>query len=396
MIEIGQLQARQREIQMRSATIGGEADMTDELRSELGALRVELVDNLARQNALEMAGQGHPKPELRNANDRQGHEYRQLLNKANLGKMMAGIADDAQGNGAEMELRQALGMPDNYIPLEMLETRAAVAVTGDESNSQLPWIQRVFPNSAAAFCGVDVSTVAVGEQTVPVIGTGVTIGFPGRVTAQAESSPTAAVTTLTPRRGTGNFPIAKEDLLKFPSMEDAWRMELSDAVMNAVDVDLLTLATKGLLAFGTAPTAPTDATTAAEYLADVYGAVDGALASNIDQIRLLVGPETYGHMGGAIYDTGSGMTVVDKLQSIGVGVLVTDNAGAYAGNMQEGLVIVGPPRRNAQGVMWGGVEIIRDEYTLASTGQIKFTVNVMWDFEMLRTTGYTRKRYRNS
>ena len=46
--------------------------------------------------------------------------------------------------------------------------------------------------------------------------------------------------------------------------------------------------------------------------------------------------------------------------------------------------------------MWGGVEIIRDEYTLASTGQIKFTVNVMWDFEMLRTTGYTRKRYRNS
>ena len=327
----------------------------------------------------------------------EGREIRQLVSKASLGKMMAGIADDGQGNGAERELRQARNLPDNYIPFDLLEKRAAVDVTGDEEGNTTPWIQRVFPNSAAAFCGVDVSTVDVGEVLVPVITTGVTIGFVAPGVAQAESSPEAAVTTLSPRRGTGNFPINKEDLAKFPGMEDAWRMELTEAVQNAIDVDLLTLAGKGLLkAGGTDPTEPSDPTTAAEFLADVYGAVDGAMSSAVSQNRLLVGPETYGYMGGLIYDAGSGMTVADKLASIGVQILVTDNAGPYAANDQDGLVIKGPPRRNAIGVTWAGIEIIRDEFSLAREGQLRFTVAVMWDFENVRSDGYVRKSYRRS
>ena len=260
-----------------------------------------------------------------------------------------------------------------------------------------PWIQRVFPNGAASFCGVDVQMAEVGEILVPVISTGVTIGFVAAGAAQAESSPVAAVTTLSPRRGTGNFPIAREDLAVFPMMEDAWRMELTDAVQNAIDVDLLTLASKGLLkAGGTDPTAPSDATTAPEFLADVYGAVDGAMSSAVNMNRLLVGPEVYGYMGSLIYDAGSGMTVADKLASIGVQVLVTDNAGAYASNAQDGLVIVGPPRRNAVGVTWRGVEIIRDEFSLAANGQLKFTVLVMWDYANVRPDGFIRKSYRRS
>ena len=163
-------------------------------------------------------------------------------------------------------------------------------------------------------------------------------------------------------------------------------MELTDAVQNAIDVDLLTLASKGLLkAGGTDPTDPANATTAAEFLADVYSGVDGALASSISQVKLLVGPETYGFMGGLVYDTGSGMTVVDKMASIGVDVMVSDNVGPYQNQDQDGLVIVGPPRRNSVGVMWNGVEIIRDEFTKAPEGQVKFTVLVMWDFENVRT-----------
>ena len=36
----------------------------------------------------------------------------------------------------------------------------------------------------------------------------------------------------------------------FPMMESAWRMELTDAVQNAIDVDMLTLASKGLAGSG--------------------------------------------------------------------------------------------------------------------------------------------------
>ena len=337
-----------------------------------------------------------PEPESREVKGSpEGRELRQLVSKASLGKMMAGIADDAQGNGAERELRQARNLPDNYVPWDMLEKRAAVDVTGDEEGNTTPWIQRVFPMSAAAFCGVDVQTVPVGQVLVPVISTGVTIGFVAAGAAQAESSPEATITTLTPRRGTGNFPINKEDLAVFPGMEDAWRMELTDAVQNAIDVDLLTLASKGLLvAGGTDPTDPADATTAVEFLADVYGAVDGAMSSAVNQNKLLVGPETYGYMGGLLYDTGSGVTVADKMASVGVEVMVSDNVGPYSQMDQDGLVVVGPPRRNSIGVMWNGVEIIRDVFSKAPEGQVKFTVAVMWDFENVRSAGYVRKSYR--
>ena len=327
----------------------------------------------------------------------EGRELKKLISKASLGKMMAGIADDGQGDGAERELRQARNLPDNYVPWDLLETRAAVSVTGDEEGNTTPWIQRVLPTSAAAFCGVDVQMAEVGEVLVPVITTGVTIGFVAAGAAQAESSPVAAVTTLSPRRATGNFPINREDLAKFPMMEDAWRMELTQAVQNAIDVDLLTLASKGLLVNGgTDPTDPSDATTAPAFLADVYGAVDGAMSSAVNQNRLLVGPETYGYMGGLVYDAGSGMTVADKLASIGVQVFATDNAGAYASNHQDGLVIKGMPRRNAIGVTWRGIEIIRDEFSLAANGQLKFTVLVMWDFANVRPDGFIRKSYRRS
>ena len=366
---------------------------TDAENEEVGTLTVEL-----RQLDRQLMAQKllSPEPETKTVTGTpEGREIRQLVNRASLGRMMSGIADDGQGNGAERELRQARNLPDNYVPWDLLEKRAAVSVSGDEEGNTTPWIQRLFPMSAAAFCGVDVSTVDVGEVLVPVITTGVTIGFVAAGAAQAESSPEAAVTTLTPRRGTGNFPVNKEALAVFPGMEDAWRMELTSAVQNAIDVDLLTLASKGLLVSGgTAPTDPSDPTTAAEFLADVYGAVDGVYASSVNQIKLLIGPETYGYMGGLIYDTGSGMTVADKLMSIGVQVLVTDNAGPYAANDQDGLVIVGPPRRNAIGVTWRGVEIIRDEFSLAREGQLRFTVAVMWDFENVRSAGYVRKSYR--
>ena len=130
----------------------------------------------------------------------EGREMRHLLANASLGRMMTGIANDEAGAGADAELRQHHNLPLNYVPWEMIcENRAALAMTGDEDGNQTPWIQTVFPNSASAFCGVDMTTVAVGEVNVPVVGTGLTISFPGENTAPAESAPTAAVTTLTPR-----------------------------------------------------------------------------------------------------------------------------------------------------------------------------------------------------
>lgn len=329
----------------------------------------------------------------------EGREMRHLLANASLGRMMTGIANDEAGAGADAELRQHLHLPANYVPWHMIaENRTALAMTGDEDGNVTPWINTVFPESAAAFCGVDVTTVAVGEVNVPVVGTGLTITFPGENTAPAESAPDAAVNTLTPRGARGFFPVSKTDLLKYPMLEDAWRMEMNAAIANALDKDLLTLAAKGLLAHGTTPTNPTDETTAAEYLAAIYAGVDGTYASGPGQVRLLVGGTIYTHMAGLLVNTGSTteLSVAEKVGGVSGGLFVSGNVNAYANNRQDAVVVKGPPRRNAVAVMWNGVEVIRDELTQASKGQVIFNVAAWADFEVLRGAGFIRHRFRNS
>ena len=311
--------------------------------------------------------------------------------------MLAGILEEGEGQGADRELRSALGIPSDYIPLALLERRAALTTSGDEPANTAPFIGRVFPMGAAAFCGVDVQSVEVGQLVVPVLSTGVTIGGPYTDSTEAtETTGAVAISTLEPKRLNGSFAVKQTDLATFPMLEDGLRADLGAAVQNAIDVDLLTRSSEGLLAFGTNPTAPANATTAAEFLVDLYSGVDGVYAGSIGDVRVLYGPETYAFAGGLVITTNHPETVIDKVSRIAGGVLVTDNAGAYTGNRQEGLIIKGVGHRNCVGALWSGVQIIRDEVTRAREGEVRMHVIGMWDFAVVRTAGYVRKSYRRS
>ena len=130
MNKILELELRQSEARQELADLL-EADADSE---KVGALNTEMrsLDRQIMGNKLLS-----PEPETKTMTGTpEGRELRQLIGKASLGKMMAGIADDGQGTGAERELRQARSLPDNYIPWDMLEKRAAVDVTGDERGIQ--------------------------------------------------------------------------------------------------------------------------------------------------------------------------------------------------------------------------------------------------------------------
>ena len=330
------------------------------------------------------------------AGDAEGREMRQLLNKASVDRMLAGILEEGEGEGPDRELRQALSIPADYIPLAMLEKRAALTTSGDEPANPQPFIGRVFPASAAAFCGVDVQSVPVGQVVVPVLATGVTIHGP--YTEATESTGDVDLSTLQPRRLSGSFAVKQTDLATFPMLEESLRADLGDALQNTVDVDLLTRADTGLLTSGngTDPTAPTAATTGSAFITDAYSGVDGIYASNVNQIRMLLGPETYQYAGSLLFQNNRPELTLEKLQGLVGGVFVTDNAGAYANNRQEGLIVKGPARRNCVGALWAGVQIIRDQVTRARQGEVRLHVIGMWDFTVLRTAGYIRKRYRTS
>ena len=360
----------------------------------------EVTASEKRMQAVMVLDGGNKEVERVHAGDAEGREIRQLVSKASVGRMLAGILEEGEGEGADRELRAALGnMPADYIPMALLERRAAVTTTGDEPGAALPFIGRVFPQSAAAFCGVDVQSVPVGQVVVPVLSTGVTIGGPHTDdTEVAETTGAVTISTLEPKRLNGSFAVKQVDLATFPMIEDALRADLGDAVSNAMDVDLLTRTGAGLLDLGAdPPTVPAgSATLAATFLSDLYSGVDGVYAGSVGDVRVLYGPETYAYAGGLVIATGHPETVIDKVSRIAGGVLVTDNAGSYAANKQEALIIKGPARRHCVGALWAGVQIIRDEVTRARQGEVRLHVIGMWDFAVVRADGYIRKAYRRS
>ena len=375
-----------------AALLDAEAPDTDAIE----AAKNGVTDSEKRMQAVMVLDGGNKETRLESG-DSEGRELRALVGKANVGRMLANILHEGEGDGPDRELRAALGIPADYIPLALLERRAALTHSGNEPGNAAPMVQRLFPMSAGAFVGLDLQTVEVGQQLVPVLATGVTIHGPYTDdTEAAETTGDVDVTTLQPRRMSGSFAVKQTDLATFPQMEDSLRMDLADGLENAMDVDLLRRTGNGLLDFGADPAAPTDATTAAEFLADLYGAVDGAYAGNINQIRVLYGPETYAYAGGLVVVTEHPETVVDKVSRITGGVLVTDNAGAYSGNRQEGVVIKGPPARNVVGAMWNAAQVIRDEVTRARQGEVRLHIIGMWDFAITRTGGFVRKSYRRS
>ena len=387
----------QLEVSEKRTALTGLLDAETSDPEAIEAAKTAVTDSEKRLQAVLVADGGNKEIEKVDGGDAEGREIRQLVNKASVGRMLAGILEESEGEGPDRELRQALNMPADYVPVVLLEKRAAATFTGDEPATPQPFIGRVFPQSAAAFCGVDVQSVAVGQQTVPVLSTGVTIGGPHiDDTEVAESTGAVTITTLQPRRLNGSFAVKQVDLATFPMLEDSLRADLGDALQNAIDIDLLRRTDEGLLDLGTDPTGPSAATPAATFLSDLYGGVDGVYAGNVSQIRVLYGPETYAYAGGLVIVANHPETVIDKVQRIAGGVLVSDNVGAYTGNRQEALVIKGPARRNAVGALWAGVQIIRDEVTRARHGEVRLHVIGMWDFSVVRTDGFVRKAYRRS
>ncbi len=141
-----------------------DAEAPDEAAIETA--KNDLTASEKRMQAVMVLDGGNKETRLE-AGDSEGREIRGLVKAASVGRMLAGIMAEGEGDGPDKELRDALGIPEDYIPLALLERRAALTTSGNEPANPVPMVQRVFPPSAAAFVGLDLQTVPVGQQAVP-------------------------------------------------------------------------------------------------------------------------------------------------------------------------------------------------------------------------------------
>ena len=382
------LAIRQNEIRIRSAALGGIETQTDETRSEIKSLREEYVDIETRMAALTLS---EDKPiDTRHAEGNEGSEMRALIEKCNLGNIFEAAIEKRSVSGPEKELQEHHGLGENQIPLALLETRAVTPAPGDVGQNMAPIVPGVFPQSCAAFLGIDMPSVPVGDSVFPVLTKNATVHKPAESATAAETTGSFSADVLSPRRLQASFFYSREDRARFSGMSEALRQNLSDALSDSLDKQIIAGDPEGLL-HGTvlANHNRTTLSDFAHYKAEfLYARVDGTWAFGAEEIRAVVGSSTYAHAATIYRANNSDDSALDVLMMKSGGVKVSAHVGDLDTNSRQNAIIRLGMRRDYVTPIWEGISLIPDEITKAASGEVVITAILLYAAKVLRVGGF--------
>ena len=363
--------------------------LTDEQRAELGTLttrmqqcEVELRAAIMAEAATETRTEGSPEQ----------RELRELVGRCNLGRIFEGTLEHRNVDGAENELQRHYGLAGNQVPLDLLETRAVTPAPADVGQNQAAIIPGVFPQSCAGFLGIDMPRVGVGEAVFPVLTTNATVRTPNENADADDTTGSFSAEVLSPARLQAAFFYSREDRARFAGMDAAPRENLSMALGDALDDQILS-GTSGLLTGTVLANHNVNAVTDfATYLKEFgYGRVDGTYAMTAADLKIVMGATTYAHAGSVYRNNSVDRNALDRLMEITGGVKVSAHVPAVSGNKQNAVIRRGM-RRDMVAPVWEGVTLIPDEVTLAKKGQIQVTAVMLHAVKLLRADGFYKQQ----
>ena len=119
-------------------------------------------------------------------------EYREILGRGNVGRIMTAFVEHRTVDGAEAEVQQHRGLASNQIPLDMLrapvEHRAVTTGPTNVGATEQPTIMPVFARGVGAFLGADRPTVDAGTVAYPVLDQRPTVGGPHTDSASVDET----------------------------------------------------------------------------------------------------------------------------------------------------------------------------------------------------------------
>ena len=342
-----------------------------------------------------------PEPETRTSKDTpEGREYRQMLDRASLGSIFDDLLSHRNPSGVEAELQSHLGLQGNQVPLGMLrgggragaggdawEERAVTPGATNVGQNQQAVIPYVFPMSAAAFLGISMPSVPVGEAVFPVLTGTLDVHTPAENAAAAETTGAFSSMVLTPKRIQASFFYSREDRARFAGMDAALRENLSMGLADGLDDEILS-GTDGLFT-GTNLTNNNQTTndTFDSYLNNLcWNQIDGRYAAMASDLSMVVGAATLKDLGQTYRNTSVDRSALDRLMELTSGVRVSAHVPIPATNRQN-VVIRRGMSETAVAPVWEGITLIPDEITKAANGQIVITAIMLFAMKVLRKDG---------
>ena len=367
----------------------GKDEVSTEERAEMATLTGRLQE---LEIELRAAITEEETRETRSENTGEGAELRALTDRCNLGNIFGAVLEHRNADGAEAELQQHYGLAGNQVPLDLLEVRAVTPAPGNVGQTQSPIIPAVFPDSVAAFLDIDMPRVGVGDAVFPVLTTSATVHKPAENAEAAETTGAFSAEVLTPTRLQASFFYSREDRARFAGMDAALRENLTMALGDGLDKEVISGTTTGLLT-GTvlANHAQAAATTFDNYISQfAYGQIDGKFASMASDLRIVMGSKSYEDAGSTYWNNSVDRTALDRLMEIVAGVRVSAHVPAVSSSKQNAIIRRGM-RRDYVAPLWEGVTLIPDEITLAANGQIKVTAVMLHATKLLRADGFYKQ-----
>ena len=371
---------------LNAVTDQTEAQQTEE-RDLLGQLKTTEVEY---REALTAQADEHATVPV-NGEDR---EYRALLGRGNVGRVLTAVVEHRSVDGAEAELQQHRGLASNQIPLELLrvpvEHRAVTPGPDHVGTAEQPAILPVFAAGVGAFIGADRPTVDAGTVAYPVLDQRPTVGGPHTdSTAVDETTGSFSSSLLTPGRCQASYFYKRTDAARFASFDMALRQALNGGLEEKLDKDLVGVLLRGVNLPNHAATA---VTTFAAYLSQFgHSRVDGRYAAALGDVRAVVGAPTYAHMGNQYRSNNADYSALDALDKKTAGVRVSAHVPAPVSKKQNAVIRLGMHDRAVLQVLWDGVTLVPDEVTKAKTGEISITAILLAATKILRADSFYKQ-----
>ncbi len=340
-------------------------------------------------------------------------EFRALESRAELRTAFRAVMSDAPLAGAEKELQEHRGLSGHALPWDLIAPRARTeervdAVSAAPSDSHLqqhPILARVFARSATATLGVAMPMVPVGEQNYPVITTTDKAVILAKDAAEGDTAD-AGITahTIAPTRLQRSYLFRREDQAVLSGLEEALRADLSGAVSDLLDAQVLagdgsapnfggflaTAANGGLTDRSDTPARVTFALAAGE----AARGIDGLYAGGLGECAIVIGDDTARDLASK-FTTNGEESALAYMSRTTARAMASANVPAVASNFQEGILArMGAAGMNSVCPVWDGMFAIRDEISGRKSGQISITIGMLCGFDILRAGGYDRLKFR--
>ena len=346
--------------------------------------------------------------------------FRDLEHRAELRHAFQSVMDGKPLTGAAKELQEHRGLSGHDLPWDLIAPRpaprtddraehrvdAVSAAPADSHLQQHTILGRVFARSATAALGVSMPMVATGEQNFPVVTTTDAAVILAKDAAEGDAAD-AGITahTISPTRLQRSYVFRREDQAVLSGLEEALRADLSTAVSDLLDRQVLagdgttgaelggflaTAANGGIANRSDTPARVTFALAAAE----VARGIDGKFAGSLSECAVVIGDATARDLASK-FQTNDSDSALAYAGRTTMRTMASANVPAVASMFQEGILArMGAAGANAICPTWASMFMVRDEITGRKSGQIAITIGMLAGFDILRPAGFARLKFK--